>query len=201
MRIFYMFLLLLIVAGCAITSNNEPNLAEEIIDENFETITTDSIVQEQAPEEETKSDVGIEVTSRNKINKRSMEITISSIRREDINGVSNIFFTFSGEDLIKDELQSKELGNFILRNPLEWNGYLYISTNEIKRLFLCDSEDRENKWSNTFCEDESFFNNLKSNIFYLIYTTEDVDQLGPKNLGIIESLGNTYIFKLRLQKV
>ncbi len=196
-----MFLLLLIVAGCAITSNNEPNLAEEIIDENFETITTDSIVQEQAPEEETKSDVGIEVTSRNKINKRSMEITISSIRREDINGVSNIFFTFSGEDLIKDELQSKELGNFILRNPLEWNGYLYISTNEIKRLFLCDSEDRENKWSNTFCEDESFFNNLKSNIFYLIYTTEDVDQLGPKNLGIIESLGNTYIFKLRLQKV
>ena len=196
-----MFLLLLIVAGCAITSNNEPNLAEEIIDENFETITTDSIVQEQAPEEETKSDVGIEVTSRNKINKRSMEITISSIRREDINGVSNIFFTFSGEDLIKDELQSKELGNFILRNPLEWNGYLYISTNEIKRLFLCDSEDRENKWSNTFCEDESFFNNLKSNIFYLIYTTEDVDQLGPKNLGIIESLGNTYIFKLQLQKV
>jgi len=200
MKIFYIFIIL-IIAGCAVSDTNEGELVEEAAEENFGT-ASEGIIQEQTSEEqEAKQDVNIEIIGLNKIKKRSIEVAISDIRKENINDVSNIFFTFSGEDLIKDEQKSKDARNFALRNPLEWNGYLFLDTDKIKKIFLCNSKSGEDKWVNTFCEEESSLKDLKSDVFFLIYTTEDVDQLGPMNLGAIESLGNTYIFKLKLQKV
>ena len=198
MKLFYV-LILLIVSGCV--SFNTVENDEIIEEESIGILEEDTILEDQPIEEVLQTGIKLNNLGLNKIKKNGIEITLDSINKDKISDIDNIFFAVNGEDLIKDELKSKAARNFPLRNPLEWKGFIYVNSENIKLLFLCDSESKEDKWKNVFCEEYSFFDNLSKDIIYLIYTTNDILQVGTKDLRSIESLGGTYIFKLQLQKV
>jgi hypothetical protein len=137
------------------------------------------------------------------VQKRSLRVEIENVYlKSKEEGGYDVYFDVLSTDLLVDEAQSKDAGNYYLRSPILWQSMIYLYRGEVLPLFLCgDYYVEDNIWRSTYCAgidelDDRFFDQT----IRFVYTDErleDLEDLSP--LGI-SKLGKSYVFELVIPK-
>ncbi len=197
--VFGVIAILFFLIGC----RSEISVEESVNDvENEESIVSDGENEKISDEgvEEEKEEREIEYKVKPEFVKRdSLIVSFKDFRKEVVDGNEEFIFDVGVEDMIKDSDRSRELGNYDLRDPVKWFGYV-MTDSSIVNLFLCGSKKEEDKWGNSFCIDKKELPKDLLNGFWFVYSAEKPNIVVAKNgYGDLNDLERTYLFKVSME--
>ncbi len=131
------------------------------------------------------------------IQKGSLKIYLNDVYAKDSGDGWDLYFEVVGEDLIIDEEQSKDQGNFYFRSPFSWNADLLRHRSELVPLLTCDYNTEGRFWNSTYCIsleelDDSYFGQTVR----LVYTDLSVADVEESSLLALTREDRTFVFEL-----
>ncbi len=134
------------------------------------------------------------------IQKGSMRIKLEEAYTEK-GEEGDIYFIVKGEDMILDEAQSKQSGNFFFRSPSSWNGDLLFHANALTPLLVCDYSNEGRFFNITFCINadaltQGYFGQ-KTRFVLTDQSFADLDEMPPLKMSQAK---RTFVFDVVLPK-
>ena len=135
------------------------------------------------------------------IQKGSMRISLPEVYVKGDEEEFDVYFYVKGEDMIVDEDQSKQSGNFFFRSPFSWNGNIVFHSKDITPLLVCGYSNDGRFFEILFCInaeslEESYFGQ-KTRFVLTDESFADLQEVAPIDMGKQE---RTFVFDVVLPK-